>query len=138
MVEGNHDFVYIDEILSWFTENAAFASVNHTARKYDKSNYTHKKLINHAYNITLFYTAFPLRLMTYGGFSISFLMLFTGLYYFLKKIFFKAPMGYTSLIVAILFSAGIMLMCMGILGEYLFRIYKSQTRKPPYSISKIL
>ncbi|MGD0711090.1 MAG: glycosyltransferase family 2 protein [Bacteroidales bacterium] len=138
MLEGNHDFVYIDEILSWHTENAAFAIVHHLARKYDKSNYTNKKLISHAYNITLFYTAFPLRLMTYGGFFFSLLMLLTGLFYLLKKFFFRVPMGYTSLIVAILFSAGIMLMCMGILGEYLFRIYKSQTHKPPYSISKIL
>jgi glycosyltransferase involved in cell wall biosynthesis len=138
MLEGNHDFVYIDEILSWHTENAAFVTVQHTPRKYDRSNYTHKKLLNHAYNITLFYTAFPLRLMTYGGFFFSIFMLLTGLFFLLKKFFFKVPMGYTSLIVTILFSAGIMLMCMGILGEYLFRIYKSQTRKPPYSISKIL
>lgn len=87
MIEGNHDFVYIDEILSWHTENAAFAIVHHSARKYNKSNYTNKKLLSHAYNITLFYTAFPLRLMTYGGFFFSILMLLTGLFFFFKKIF---------------------------------------------------
>jgi len=138
MIEGNHDFVYIDEILSWYTENVAFVKVQHEPRKYDRSNYTHKKLISHAFNITLFYTAFPLRLMTYGGFFFSIIMVITGLFFLVKKFFFKVPMGYTSLIVAILFSAGIMLMCMGILGEYLFRIYKSQSHRPPYSISKVL
>lgn len=138
MTEGNHDFVYIDEILSWHTENAAFVTVQHSPRKYDTSNYTKKKLVNHAFNISLFYTAFPLRVMTYGGFFFSVLMLLTGFFFLVKKFLFKVPMGYTSIIVAILFSAGIMLMCMGILGEYLFRIYKSQTHRPPYSISKIL
>jgi glycosyltransferase involved in cell wall biosynthesis len=138
MVEVQHDFVYIDEILSWYTENAACITVQHSARKYDKSNYSNKKLFNHAFNISLFYTAFPLRVMTYSGFFFSILMFLTGLFFLLKKIFFKVPIGYTSLIVAILFSAGIMLMCMGILGEYLYRIYKSHTHKPTYSISKIL
>jgi polyisoprenyl-phosphate glycosyltransferase len=138
MIDSNHDFVYIDEILSWYTENVAFVAVHHEPRKYDRSNYTHKKLISHAFNITLFYTAFPLRLMTYGGFFFSIIMVITGLFFLVKKFFFKVPMGYTSLIVTILFSAGIMLMCMGILGEYLFRIYKSQSHRPPYSISKVL
>ena len=138
MIEGIHDFVYIDEIISWHTENAVYVLVQHSPRKYDTSNYTNKKLFNHAHNITLFYTAFPLRLMTYGGFIFSIIMFLIGAFFLLKKILFKVPIGYTSLIVAILFSAGIMLMCMGILGEYLYRIYKSQNRKPPYSISKIL
>ena len=138
MIEGNHDFVYIDEILSWYTENVAYTVVLHEPRKYNKSGYTNKKLINHAYNISLFYTAFPLRMMTYSGILFSVIMFLTGLFYMIKKFFFKVPMGYTSIIVAVLFSAGIILMCMGILGEYLFRIYKSQSRKPSYSIRKIL
>jgi polyisoprenyl-phosphate glycosyltransferase len=138
MLEGTHDLVYIDEILSWYTENVAFTNVKHEPRKYGRSNYTRKKLLNHAFNITLFYTAFPLRLMTYGGMFSSLIFFMIGLFFLLKKFFHKVPMGYTSLIVAILFTASLILMCMGILGEYLFRIYKSQNRRPPYAISKIL
>lgn len=133
-----HDYVYIDEILSWFTEHVNFAIVQHLPRKYDRSNYSSGKLISHAFNISLFYTAFPLRFMTYGGLTAAVIFALIGFYYILKKIFFHVPMGYTSIIVAILFSAAIMLVCMGILCEYMLRIYKAQTRKPPFSISKIL
>lgn len=135
--EASHEYVYIDEILSWFTENVHFAVVRHLPRRYDRSSYTSGKLISHAFNISLFYTAFPLRLMTYGGMVASAVFALIGIFFFLKKIFFHAPMGYTSIIVTILFSAAIILMCMGILGEYMLRIYKAQTRRPPYSISKI-
>lgn len=137
IVDTYHEYVYIDEILSWYTENISFAEVQHLPRKHNESNYSSRKLINHARHISLFYTAFPLRLMTYGGMLFAGIFSIAGLYYLIKKLFFQAPMGYTSVIVAILFSAAIMLMCMGILGEYLLRIYKAQTRKPPFSIRKI-
>ncbi len=136
--ETYHEYVYIDEILSWFTEHVDFATVNHLPRKHDHSNYTSGKLITHALNISFFYTAFPLRLMSYGGFAASIIFALIGLHYLLKKLFFHATIGYTSIIVAILFSAAIMLMCMGILGEYMLRIYKAQTKRPPFAISKIL
>ncbi|HAW58287.1 MAG TPA: glycosyltransferase, partial [Bacteroidales bacterium] len=52
--------------------------------------------------------------------------------------FFNVPLGYTSLIVAILFSTSIILFSLGIIGEYLSRIYKVQNRKPPFSIDKVI
>jgi len=48
------------------------------------------------------------------------------------------PLGYTSLIVAILFSTSIIMLCLGLIGEYLSRIYQVQNKKPPYAIKKIL
>ena len=137
-VETYHEYVYIDEILSWFTEKVDFVVVQHLPRKYDRSNYTSGKLITHAFNISLFYTAFPLRLMTYGGMASSIVFALIGIFYLVKKLFLHhTPMGYTSIIVAILFSASLMLMCMGILSEYLLRIYKAQTKRPPFAISKV-
>ena len=91
-IETYHEYVYIDEILSWFTGHVDFAVIQHEPRKYDRSNYTSGKLISHAYNISLFYTAFPLRLMSYGGFTAAIVFALIGLFYFLKKIFFHAPM----------------------------------------------
>ena len=89
-------------------------------------------------NILIYYTAIPLKLLVYGGFLISLFSLIYGLYFIVKKLFFNVPLGYTSLIVTILFSMSIILFALGVIGEYLSRIYNVQNKKPPYSIKKIL
>ena len=61
-----------------------------------------------------------------------------GLFFIYKKIFHDVPLGFTALIVAILFSTSIILLSLGIIGEYLSRIYSVQNRKPPYSIKTLL
>ncbi|MEJ5304240.1 MAG: glycosyltransferase [Bacteroidales bacterium] len=131
-------FVFIDEILLWYTENIGFVEVLHLPRKYNHSGYTPRKLLNLVTNLVIFYTDFPLKLMVYGGFFASFISFIMGLVFIIKKLFFNVPLGYTSLIVAILFSTSITLLSLGIIGEYLSRIYKVQNRKPPFSIDKII
>lgn len=130
-------FVYIDEILLWYTNNIHFVKVEHEARKYCKSGYSSFKLFSMSANIVFYYTAIPLRLMVYGGIICSILSFLTGIYFIIRKVLFKVPHGYTSLIVAILFSTGIIILCLGIIGEYLNRIYIVQNKKPPYAIREI-
>lgn len=131
-------FVFIDEILLWYTDDIAFVEVLHMPRKYNQSGYTFRKLWAMVANLVIFYTDFPLKLMVYGGFLVSFVSFILGIIYIIKKLLFAVPLGYTSLIVAILFSTSIILFSLGIIGEYLSRIYKVQNRKPPFSIEKIL
>jgi hypothetical protein len=76
--------------------------------------------------------------MIYTGFSAAFLSFIAGLWFIYKKIFNDVPLGFTAMIVAILFSTGIIMLSLGVLGEYLSRIYNVQNRKPPYSIQKTL
>ncbi|MFH0896198.1 MAG: glycosyltransferase family 2 protein [Bacteroidota bacterium] len=128
------EFVYIDELLSWHTASVDFVAVRHDPRKYNQSNYSSGNLAGMAWRLSIFYTALPLKLMTIGGFTASVFSFLFGLYYLGRKLFFKVPMGYTSIIVTIFFTAAIILFCMGILGEYLYRIHKSQYKKPVFSI----
>jgi undecaprenyl-phosphate 4-deoxy-4-formamido-L-arabinose transferase len=136
----NHptDFVYLDEILTWYTQEIAFEEVLHMPRKYKDSGYTPVKLFGLAANILLYYTMIPLKFLVYGGLTISLLTLIYGAYFIVKKLAYDVPLGYTSLIVAILFSTSIILFSLGVIGEYLRRIYQIQNRKPPYSIRRIL
>lgn len=131
-------FVFIDEILLWYTDNIAFVEVKHLPRKYNHSGYTARKLWSMVTNLVIFYTDFPLKLMVYGGFFASFISFVLGIIFIIKKLFFNVPLGYTSLIVAILFSTSVILFSLGIIGEYLSRIYKVQNQKPPFSIEKII
>jgi hypothetical protein len=125
-------------VLLWYTDDLAFTEVKHLPRKYDQSGYSITRLFKLFANLVLYYTMVPLKLLVYGGFIISLVTFVFGSYFIIKKMVFNVPLGYTSLIVTILFSTSIILFSLGVLGEYLSRIYQVQNRKPPYSIKKIL
>ena len=132
------NFVFIDELLLWYTDNIDFVEVKHERRKYHGSGYSYIKLFKIFTNIIIYYTAVPLKIMTYGGFILSIFTFMIGLRYIYRWVFFNISPGFTSLIVAILFSTSIILLCLGVIGEYLRRIYTVQNKKPPYSIKKII
>jgi glycosyltransferase involved in cell wall biosynthesis len=138
ILKHNQDFMYIDELLLWYTGNIAFVQVDHQKRTAKHSGYSTWKLMKLSFNIVIYYTAVPLRIMTYGGFILSVLSFFLAIRFIINKLIHDVPLGYTSLIVAILFSTSIIMLCLGMIGEYLTRIYKVQNKKPPYSIKKIL
>lgn len=137
IVSHLQSFVYIDEILLWYTHNIHFIKVDHVPRKYSKSGYSASKLFSMSANIVFYYTAMPLKIMVYSGIICSILSFLTGIYFIIRKVLFKVPHGYTSLIVAILFSTGVIILCLGIIGEYLNRIYIVQNKKPPYAIREV-
>jgi len=138
ILKHQQHFMYIDELLLWYTSNIAFTEVRHEKRSVHRSGYSTWKLFKLSANIVIYYTAVPLRIMTYGGFILSVLSFISGIRFIVNKITHDVPLGYTSLIVAILFSTSIIMLCLGLIGEYLTRIYQVQNKKPPYSIKKIL
>jgi len=139
LVDHQQHFIFIDEVLQWYTDDIKLVEVRHEPRKYQHSNYSSGKILNLVGNILIFYTTIPLKVLVYGGFSVSLVSFIIGLYYVFKKIFLKVPIpGYTSLIVTILFSTSIILFSLGVIGEYLRRIYSVQSKKPSFSIKKIL
>ncbi len=130
-------FVYIDELLLWYTGDIDFVNVKHVPRKYQKSTYTFGKLFRLFFNISLYYTKAPLKLITYGGIALSIFSFIIGINFIIRKIFFNVPLGYTSIIVAILFSTSIILFSLGVIGEYLNRMFMVQSKKPAFSIKQI-
>jgi len=136
----NHqiNFIFIDELFNWYTNHIEFVMVEHHKRPYQKSTYTSHFLFSMLSNLVIYYTAIPLKMMVYGGFISSFLSLILGLVFIYHKLVHDVPLGFTALIVAISFSTSIILLSLGIIGEYLSRIYSVQNRKPPYSIKTLL
>jgi len=131
-------FVFIDEIIYWYTDKIAFVEVNHVKREHTKSGYNPMRLFMMAANLTYFYTNIPLKIMVYSGFITSFFSFVTAIKFIIQKIFFNVPLGYTSVIVTILFSTSIIVFSLGVIGGYLSRIQTVQNKKPPYHISKVL
>lgn len=138
IIEHSQSFVYIDELLLWYTDNISFVEVDHEPRKHQKSRYSLVKLIFMSFNITTNYTALPLKIITYLGVLSSFFSFALGLFYVYRKIFKNVPIGYTSVIVAVLFSSSLVLFSLGVLGQYIYKLYQAQNKKPTYSIKKKL
>lgn len=131
-------FIFLDEVLFWYTDDFRFAQVEHLPRKYSQSGYSFRKLIGMVANLVLYYTMLPLKVLVYGGFTLSLVTFVFGSWFVLKKIIFDVPLGFTALIVTLLFSTSIILFSLGVLGEYLSRIYQVQNRKPPFSIKRVI
>ena len=136
----NHqlNFIFIDELFNWYTNHIEFVMVEHHKRPYQKSTYTSHSLFSLFSNLVIYYTAIPLRIMVYSGFISAFLSFFIGVVFIYRKIMHNVPLGFTALIVAISFSTSIILLSLGIIGEYLSRIYSVQNRKPPFAIKTLL
>lgn len=134
--QGN--FLFIDTIITWYTNNIETVSVAHENRKSGKSGYSITKLISLYFNILINYSATPLKMMTYGGLLFSIISFIFGVRFIFKKLVHNVPLGYTSLIVSILFSTSLILLCLGIIGQYLYKLYQIQNKKPTYSIQKTL
>jgi len=139
LLEHTIHFVFIDQLLLWHTNDICFVEVEHHKRKVKRSGYTTRKLFNLVSDLTYFYTNIPLKLMVWGGLLMSFIFFLFGLRFILQKWLFNVSVpGYTSTIVVIAFSTGIIVFSLGIIGGYLSRIYMVQSKKPPFTIKKVL
>jgi len=131
----NHHVIYIDELLQWYTGDIETLKVTFDQRKHGDSNYTGVKLFFFMFNLSITYSAIPLKLMTFFGVFLSIVSALIGFYFIIKKMVYGINVeGYTSLIVAILFSTSVILICLGIVGQYLNKIYSALNNKPTYSI----
>lgn len=134
----NHSFTFIDEILSWHTTKIEWQQVRHAPRREGNSGYSIPKLVLLSLNLIFSYTTVPLRFMTWFGLISFWICLVFVCYFIYMKIVYDAVIGFTALIVSIFMSSGLILFSLGIIGEYLNRLFALQHRKPPYLIQEVL
>lgn len=119
----NQKYLLLDEVLSWYTSSVANVGVEHQLRTKGRSGYSALKLVLLTLNYIINYTVLPLRLMTYIGIFGSLICLVLSIIYIYQKLTYDVELGFTSLIVAIFFSTSLILFCLGIIGEYISRLY---------------
>ena len=134
----NHSFTFLDEILSWHTTNIGYAEVQHAPRREGKSGYSILKLVLLTFNLIFGYTTIPLRFMTWFGLTSFWVCLVFVCYFLYLKMTTGAELGFTALIVSIFMSTGLILFSLGIIGEYLNRLFALQHKKPSYLIGEVL
>lgn len=136
--QHNHHFVFLDQIIAWHTLDIAFVQVEHQKRQNGKSGYTGRKLFSMAFNFLFAYTDIPLKMITWTGLIASILSFFLGTFFIIQKLVVGAEVGFTALFSMIAFSASVILFSLGILGEYIGRLFSVHTERPKYSIKQKL
>jgi len=132
-------FTFIDGLLAWYTTRVGSVEVQHLDREHGRTGYSLKRLLVLAMNMVTNFSLAPLQAATLVGIAFSAVALVTGSYFTLKKLVFDIPVtGFTALIVAITAFAGVQLLTIGVLGEYIGRIHINVNRKPQYAISQVI
>jgi len=130
-------FPYIDGLILRTTNKIGKIKVEHHQRNDGQSGYTLLKLIRLWLNMFINFSILPLRISIILGFGFSFLGILLGINTVIEKIINPAlPLGWASLIVIICIFSGVQLISLGMIGEYIGRIFLSQNVKPQFTIRK--
>jgi len=128
---------FIRGIRSWVGLNQVGLPFERHARYGGQSKYTIGRLMLLALDGLISFSYLPLRFITFLGLGVSCLSIFLAGFYFVKKLLYGlSPPGFATLVVSIFFLAGIQLITMGVIGEYVGRIFEEAKRRPLYVLRR--
>jgi len=133
-----NSYTFLDGYISWITTNVASIPVDHYNREKGNSSYNIKSLIEHSINIFVTFSNLPIRILTYSS-IIAFIatIVYSAIIVYQRYVGQISIPGYASLIIAIGLGVGFILLGLGIIGEYIYRINLKTTKRPNYiSIEK--
>lgn len=131
-------YPYIDGLILRSTQNIGKMLVRHAERKEGKSGYTLKKLFRLWMNMFVNFSVHPLRVSTFLGLVFSAIGGLYSVYAVIDKLLHpEVPAGVTTIVVAILVFAGIQLIMLGLVGEYIGKQFLTTNQTPQYVIRYI-
>jgi undecaprenyl-phosphate 4-deoxy-4-formamido-L-arabinose transferase len=132
-------YVSIDVLLTWGTTRFAAVEVRHDPRLVGESSYTLSKLINHAFNMVTGFSVIPLQFASMVGFGFTLFGMGILAYVLLRYLVQGSPVpGFPFLASIIAIFSGAQLFALGIIGEYLARMYFRTMNKPSYVIRETI
>jgi len=129
--------LFMKGVLSWVGGNVDIVEYTRAERVAGSTKFNGWKLWNLALEGITSFSTFPLRMWTYIGLFVASLSFLYGAWMILDKVMFgNSVPGYPSLLVSILFLGGIQLIGIGVLGEYIGRIYVEVKKRPKYVLKE--
>jgi polyisoprenyl-phosphate glycosyltransferase len=126
---------FLRGIVNWVGFKQCAISYDAASRYAGKSKYTLWKMMKFAFDGITSFTAFPLHIATIFGIIVSLFSFFYAAYAIYIRLFVKEALpGWTSVLVSVLFLGGVQLLCLGVIGEYLNRVYKETKERPTYIV----
>lgn len=136
-VEYKSSYTHLQGLFLRTTRNISSVPIQHFKREVGTSNYTLKKLIKLWSNI-LGFSIVPLQMATYTGFFFSLIGILAAIGVIILKFVRPATyIGWPSMMATICFFSGLNLMFMGIIGEYVGRIFLGMSKNPQYVVRQV-
>jgi len=131
--------ISLDALLTWSTSSFGKTEVNHDGRAEGVSNYSFRKLIRFMIDIATGYSALPLQLAGFIGFATVIFGLALLSYILAGPLIFGVVVpGFALLATSIILFAGVQIMTLGIIGEYIGKIHFRVMNKPTYMITETI
>lgn len=129
---------FLPAFIGWVGYRVTAIPIRHAEREHGGSSYCFKKLMNLAFDTMIAFSDKPLRLTVKLGFVISLLSFLFALYVIFSALTgTRAPLGWTSLMVAVTFFSGLIILIIGINGLYISRIFDEVKGRPLYIINRV-
>ncbi len=130
---------FITGLVGWLGFNQVGVEVEHGARYAGRTKYNLWRMIKLFLNTLTSFSYFPLQLASYLGLIAALVAVSWAAYVIYRWIFFDIPvLGFTSIIVAVLFLGAVQLMVLGLIGEYVGRVYTETQGRPLYVVKETL
>ncbi|MCM1125415.1 MAG: glycosyltransferase family 2 protein [Lachnospiraceae bacterium] len=140
MIRYQYAYPYVIGLVLRTTQNIVNVEVTHRDRTVGTSGYTLGKLFNLWFNGFTAFSVKPLRIATMAGAVCAAAGFLYGIYTIIKKIFINPPglvTGFSALMSVLVFMGGMLMLMMGLVGEYMGRMYISMNNSPQYVIREI-
>jgi polyisoprenyl-phosphate glycosyltransferase len=128
---------FMKGLYSWVGFKTVYIPFQAEQRLEGKSSFNFSSLFELALIGLTSFSLKPLRWITRMGFLVSLIAIFYGVFIVIDTLFIsKSIRGWPTLAVGIMFSAGLQLICLGVIGEYIGRIYDEVKQRPLYIVEK--
>lgn len=135
MIKYENAYPYVIGLVLRSTKRIVNVDVNHRSREVGTSGYTFSKLINLWINGFTAFSVKPLRIATSMGLICAAFGFLYGIYTVIKKFVIPdVPIGYSALMSVLVFFGGMIMLMIGMVGEYIGRMYISMNNSPQYVI----
>src|SRR4051812_45317356 len=129
---------FVRGIRSWVGLDQVGLAYERHARHAGKPKFTFTRLVYLALDGLVSFSYIPLRLITMLGFLVSFISIALAVFYVIQRLTVGLyPPGFATLTVAIFFLAGMQLVTIGVIGEYVGRIFEEVKRRPLYVVRQL-
>jgi undecaprenyl-phosphate 4-deoxy-4-formamido-L-arabinose transferase len=140
MIQCHEHATFIPALATVFAKRVTEIEVEHEERFAGTSSYPLTKLINLQFDLVASFSDFPMKLIMYGGILMSFLGVCFGIFLAIARLVYGAKWaaeGIFTLFAVLFVFVGLQFFALGVIGEYIGRIYVEARRRPEYVIEKI-
>ena len=140
MVNCHEHSTFIPALATYFAKKVTEIEVVHETRYGGESHYSLRKLINLQFDLVSSFSDFPLKFIMYAGIGMAFLGIFFGVFLGIARLVYGAhwaAQGVFTLFALLFAFVGFQFFALGVMGEYIGRIYREVRRRPEYMVERI-